>query len=118
LLDERFGRLALGVVVVEDGRPVLRAHVRALAVQGRRVVDREEHRQEILERHAVGIVLHLNNLGMAGVPPTDRFVGRVLDVATGVAGGRGLDTHQFVERGLDTPETAAAERGGLEGLVG
>ncbi len=48
LLDDLLGDLLLLLIVIEDGRAVLRAHVRALAVERGRVVDGKEDRQQVV----------------------------------------------------------------------
>src|ERR1044072_8438810 len=66
LCDDLLGRLALLGAMVEDRRAVLRAHVRALTVQGRRVVYGEED----FEKFAVGdgrrVEGYLHDFGVAG----------------------------------------------------
>src|SRR5450759_1161188 len=64
LLRGPCGRLLLGCLE-EDGGPVLLAHVRPLAVQGRRVVVLPEDVQEPLVLYLRRVVLDLHGLGMA-----------------------------------------------------
>jgi hypothetical protein len=108
--DERLGLFLLVVAVREDRRAVLRAHIRSLPVELGRVVNGEKHLEQVAVADLVGVVLDLDDLGMACVAGTDLSVRRIGHVAAGVAGDSRLDTGELLERGLDTPETAATER--------
>ena len=72
-----FGDVALLVVVVEDGRAVLRADVVALAVERRGVVRLPEDAEQVFERDFGRVVRDLHDLGVAGGSRADLFVGRV-----------------------------------------
>ena len=83
-LDVGDRALGLGLLlgaVIEDDRAVLRADVVALPVLGGRIVDREEHVQQVAELTTFGIEGDLHDLGMAGVAAADLLVGRIVDVA-------------------------------------
>src|ERR671921_1486025 len=60
--DHRFRDAPLLIVVVEDHRPVLRPYVRALAVEGRRVVNGEVDLQDIPVRDYLGVEGNLHDL--------------------------------------------------------
>src|SRR5918993_3872717 len=101
------------IAVVEDHRPVLRPHVRALAVQSRRVMDREVDLENIFVRDNRGIERNLHDLGVPRRLRAHCPVGRVRHVATGVPGLHLLYAPQLLVDRLQTPETAASERGYL-----
>src|SRR5690606_18605688 len=65
LLGGPGGRLLLGRME-EDGRTILRAHVRPLAVRRGRIVAAPEHAQQLLVADALRIVGHLHRLGVPG----------------------------------------------------
>src|SRR5205085_5640715 len=108
--DDLLGRLALLGAVVEDGRAILRANVRALTVQGRRVVYGEED----FEQFAVGdgrrVEGYLHDLGVARRALADLPVGRALDVPARVARRDALDAAQLLVDRLKTTEATARER--------
>lgn len=54
------GRIPLRISAVEDDGSVLGADVGALPVQGRGIMDREEHRQDVLQRRNVRVEGHLD----------------------------------------------------------
>ena len=55
-------------IMEEDDRPVLCAHVRALAVQCRRIVDIPKHVQKLIIRNLGWVVLHLHHFSVPGFP--------------------------------------------------
>src|SRR2546430_15990278 len=97
--------------MVENRRAVLRAHVAALTVQCRRIVNREEHVQQLVERYDGGIEADLHDLGVTGGAGAHVLVRRVGHMAPRVAGLDLLDALQLLERGFEAPEAAAGERG-------
>src|SRR5690606_16275929 len=98
---------------VEDRRPVLCADVGALTVEGRRVVDREEDVEQIAIGDYGGIELYADDRPVAGAAAANLVVRRLLDVPARVAGFDGVNAAQVVEHGLQAPEAAAGENGGL-----
>ena len=76
--------LLLGTVI-EDRRAILRADVGALAVEGGRVVDREEDVEQVFERDDLGIERDLYDLGVAGGSGADVLVRRVGDAPAGIS---------------------------------
>src|SRR5689334_9959853 len=102
--------------MVEDRRAILRADIVALTIERRRVVEREEHLQNIVEGDLRRVECDLNNFGMAGVAVADLAVGRVTNRAARVARHDILDTLQIVEDRLEAPEAATTQRGNLVAL--
>src|SRR6266481_7122475 len=91
LLEPRFrrdGRRLLRGVVEEDRRAVLRPHVGSLAIHRRRIVLAPEDVEQLLVRHARGIVVDEHALRVAGTRGAHLLVRRILDGAAGVADGR------------------------------
>lgn len=80
---DRRSRLPLGRAVVEDGRPVLRALVVALPVQGGWVVEAEEEFDEL------GVVnankVELNSFGVSSITTRHSLIGRGLTISSRVA---------------------------------
>ena len=97
--------------VVEDRRPVLGADVMALAVERRRVVDREEDLEQLAVGDDVGIERDAHRLGVAGAARADRLIGRIRVLPADVAGLDRLDAlHPVIDR-LQAPEAPAGQRG-------
>jgi len=90
--DDLLGDGLLLLAVVEDGGAVLRADVRALAIQRRRVVHAEKDVQQVAERDNRGVERDVDDLGVARRAAADLTVRRVDDVAARVAGLDALDT--------------------------
>src|SRR6185369_1993659 len=89
LRDVALGHLFLAVVGEENGGPVLRARVRPLAIELRRIVrHREVDLQQLAVRDLLRIVSDLHRFGMAGRARAHGFViGRFL-LAAGITGDR------------------------------
>ena len=85
LVDVRLRNALLLVRRVEQRRPILRADVGALAVECRRVVVGPEDVEQLLVGDAVGVVLDLDDLGVAGAVGADVLVGGVGEGAAHVA---------------------------------
>ena len=81
------GRGLLLGVVGEDGRAVLGADVGPLAVRGGRVVDRPEDVEELVVGDLLGVVVDLDDLGVAGPAGADVAIGRVGERPARVADG-------------------------------
>ena len=79
------GFLALLIVVPEDDRAVLRAHIIALTVECSRVVARPEGCKEFIESDDSGIVVNVAYLGVAGGAIAHFLVGGVIDMAAAEA---------------------------------
>ena len=71
-LDKRLGFFLLGVGVGKDRRPVLAADIRSLAVELGRIVDRKQDFKQVSVADLVGIVLDLDDFGVAGLGSSDR----------------------------------------------
>src|SRR5690606_27711128 len=107
-------RLApLRFVDVEDRRTILRADVVALAVERRRVVNAEEHREQLAIADLLRVELDAHRLRMAGVATAHRFVARIAHGAAGVARLDRQNAAHLEECGLQTPEAAAGKYGDL-----
>ena len=108
--DDGFGGLALFGRVVEDGGAILRANVRALPVERRRVVDCEEDFDEFAVRRLARIEGYLNDLGVAGRSVADLTVRWIRNVAARVTRHDASDAAQVFEDSLKTPEAPARKR--------
>src|SRR5215210_557920 len=108
--DHLFGGALLVFVLVEDHGPVLRPHVGALTVEGRRVVDGEVDLQDVAIRDLVGVERDLHDLGVPRHLRANLPVGRVGDVAPRVPGLDFLHAPQLLVDRLQTPEAATPER--------
>ena len=118
LLDHRLRRLPLRVALAENDRPILGSHVVALAIRRGRVVDREEHGEEIAEREHGGIEGHPHDFRVSGAPGAHFVVGRALVRAARVARLDRDHAVEAVEDGFEAPEAAAAEDCDLGGGYG
>src|SRR6185369_6946818 len=99
-------------------RAILRAGVRALAVQLRRVVhDGEEDLQDLAVADLLRIVLDLDRLGVSGRAGADHGVVRGHLAAAGIAGHGVEHASGVLVYALHAPEAAAGDHGGL-GAVG
>src|SRR5207253_10131410 len=72
--DHPLGRGLLVGRVIEDCRTILRADVPTLPVQRRRVVDREEDMQQVVERNDLGIERDLHDLRVTRRPRAYLYV--------------------------------------------
>ena len=108
------GNDALGVRALLGGlridhRAVLRSDVVALAIERRRVVDREKHPEQVGVRQHGRIELDAHDFGVAGVSAAHLVVGRVRRSSAGVAGFDRHDALELVEDRFEAPETSSAE---------
>jgi len=113
--DQVAGDLLLLRRVVEDHRAVLRPHVVALAIQGGRIVNAEEHLQNLAVADLARVEAHLHHFGMASPPAADLLVGRVGHVAPRVARNYVGNALQLVVHRLEAPEAPSAEGGDARG---
>ena len=120
LLDIGLGDLGLRLGRREDGRAILRADIRALAVElGRIVRDREIDLQQAAEAHLARIVGHAHRFGVPGAAAADLLVLRGRLLAAGIAGHRAGHAVDVLEHALHAPEAAAGENDGRRrGLAG
>src|SRR5258708_4387522 len=106
LLNVGFGNALLLVRCVEDGGPVLRAFVRSLAVELRRVMrNGEVDLKQFAERNTGRIEGDPDRLGMAGAAGADDFIVRGQPAAAGVSGYYFGNTLNVPEHCVDAPET-------------
>src|SRR5690606_6314038 len=89
----------------EDRRAVAGTDVVALAVEGGRVVDLEEERQDVAERRRCRIEDDLERLGVTGVIA----VGRVVVVAAGVTDAGGEHAGLAADEVFHAPEAASSQ---------
>ena len=85
LCDDFFGRRLLFLRVVKDRRAVLRTGVGPLAIECRRIVNGEEHLEQLAVRDDVGIELDLHDFGMAAGAGAHQLVGRVGCLSTHIS---------------------------------
>src|SRR5712692_959807 len=99
---------------VEDGRAVLRAGIRTLAIPLRGIVrDGEKNLQELAVAELRWIIGDADGFGVAGKAQGYALVGRRLEVAARVAGGHGRNSLKMLENGLDAPEATSGKNRGL-----
>ncbi len=110
------GQPLLLVVVVEDGRAVLRPPVHELAAGVRRVDLAPEHLQKLRVRDQARVVGDLHGLDVSLLRVV--VVGGIGARAARVAGDDVRNAVQFLERRLHAPEAAAGERGRLQLRIG
>src|SRR5581483_7468258 len=96
-------------IVHEDGGPILRADVRSLAVQRRRIVVLPKDLEQRFITDLGWVVFHLHRLGVAGTVRAYLVIGRIGRRPTGVAHPRADDAGRVANHVLDTPETACRE---------
>ena len=107
--DERFSDGSLPVVVIEDGRTVLRAHIFTLPIRCRRVVDGEEDLQDCPIGNLARIEGQLDRLGVAGGIGANFPVGRIGGGAACVAANHILNPIHLHEDSFQAPEAAAGK---------
>ena len=107
--DVLLGRLRLLGRAAEDGRAVLVADVRTLAVELRGVVDHEEPFEQLAVRDLRRVEGHLHHLRMAGAVVAHVLVGGRVGGAAHVAALGARYAGADLEPVLGTPEAAAGE---------
>src|ERR1700683_1652778 len=93
----------------KNSRTILRAYVRPLAVQRRRIVALPEDGEKFEVGHSARIKFHLDSFGVPGASAANILVSRILHRAAGVTGGHGSDAFHLPECVLHTPETSCRE---------
>src|ERR1700728_3248421 len=96
--------------VREDCRTVLIADVWSLAIELRGIVNLPEQIEQLVVRHALGIVNNFDRFRVSSPVTADLTVRRVLRVAAGVARDGLFDSGKLTKCGFDPP--AAAGRKG------
>ena len=109
LLDLSAGLCFLLGGVEEDGGAVLRAPVRALAVECGGVVEGEEGVEKLFEADAVGVEVEFDDLGVAGLVGADVLVGGAVELAALIPDGSGGYARNGGKGRFNSPETAGAE---------
>jgi hypothetical protein len=95
--------------VEEDGRAILRAQVRPLAVEGGGVMKCEEGIQQLLIRDLRGIEVQLDYLGVAGLVRAHVFVTGLVKRAALIANSRGRYAGDGCECSFHAPETSCSK---------
>lgn len=116
LFDDFFGFGFLLINCVENGRPVLCTDIRALAVEGGRVVNGKEDVQKVSEGDDGGVVDDSDHLGMACGAAANLFVGGVWTFAASIARNNVYHAPHLVKYGFEAPEASAGEHSLVEWL--
>src|SRR5882724_310066 len=95
--------------MVEDRSAVLRAPVRALAIQLGGIVVLPKNVQQLIVGNLAGIVIYFHRFGMAGAVGADLFVSGVFSFPADVAYAGGGDAGKLAEGSFDFPETAGGK---------
>src|SRR6185312_5427002 len=103
------GQLLLLVVVIEDRRAVLRSYIRALAIEGGRVVVVPEDVEQRVVAHQRWIELDLDHFGVSGGVAAHFFVCGIGLRPAFIACGRGNDAGNLLESGLRSPEASGTK---------
>ena len=113
-----FGGALLGVVVIENRRPVLFAPVHILAFHVGRVGRTPQSLEQAFVGDRVRVVVHLDRLGMACAATSYLFIVRVLLVAATITRHRLNNAGYFLFiRRFHAPETATSERSNRQAWV-
>jgi hypothetical protein len=96
--------------MIKDHRAILRAHIRSLAVQGRRVVIGPEDVQQFLIGDLRWIELQLHHLGVASLIGANILVGRIFCGSARVPHTCRDNAFHFAEGFLNAPETTCPKR--------
>ena len=113
LLDEPSRFLRLQLIFDEDGRPILRTHVGALAVELGGIVEFEEPLHQILVADFLGVEGHADGFRVPGLTGTDVAVRGVGRAAAHVP-GHGMNHAGYLLKAiLDAPEAAAGKVRGM-----
>ena len=116
LRDIGGGDFLLLVRGVEDGRAILCADVRSLAIVLCWIVrDTEENHQQLAVCDFRWIVDNASALGVAGRASADQVIVWVIDVAAAVSGSDFLNADDVFKDSLRAPKAAAREDGDLRG---
>jgi len=86
------GSLFLLFILVENSWSVAEPFIITLSVFSRRIMDRKEDLNQLLERNKIGVVMNLDHFSVAGCLATDFFVSRVLLVTSSIPGDDKADT--------------------------
>ena len=115
---DRFAGLALlALVLREDRRTILSPDVVALAIELRRVVNREEDVEQIVIAQLVIVEGDPDRLGVAGIAAADLLVGGIFGASAGVAAFDLLHAHDVEENRLGAPKAPACQHRDLFGHV-
>ncbi len=107
--DELFRHGLLCVILIKNGGPVLRAHIRALPINLRGIVDFKEQLGEFLVGNLGRIIRHAHGFGVARASRAHVLVGGVGRASAGVAGLGIADARHGLKGILHAPEAAPGE---------
>src|SRR6266403_3056934 len=99
--------------MIEDHRTILRADIRTLSIQSRRIMIRPENLQQLFVADFGRIKLYLHDLSVPRFVGADIFVGGVRLCSSGVSDCGRDYALQVAKRLLDSPEAAGPECGFL-----
>src|SRR5690348_9961323 len=105
------GRALLLGTVEENGRAILRAEIRTLAVGRGGIVHLPEMVEQLVIGNFAGIEGDLDGFGVAGAVGTHILVGGIGQTAAGIAHRRIRNSRQGTEGSLYSPETTGGESG-------
>src|SRR5262249_9785110 len=103
-------QLFLLLIMVEDHRAILGAEIVALLVWRGRIVRLPKNFQQVCIADLGRIILNLNHWGVPGITATNLPVGRIFDVATGVARFDAHYAYETLKHSFSTPETSGSKR--------
>src|SRR6266511_3081476 len=92
------------LVLTQDDRTILRAHISALPIQRRGVMGLPENVEELLVGNLLRVELDLDHLRVTSMAAADFFVGWILLLAASVAAGHRLHAIEFLEDRFHAPE--------------
>jgi uncharacterized membrane protein (UPF0127 family) len=101
----------------EDGRTVLVADVRSLAIQRGRIVIIPKDFEQVVIADDLGIEGYFDHFRMPGAIRADVLIGGVVQLPAGIADRRGFDARQTPERGFHAPKTACTKCGLLHASI-
>src|SRR5713101_3023931 len=99
--------------MIKNHRAILRSNIRALPVQGRRIMVRPENVEKLIVTDLRRIEFHFYGLSVSGLIGADIFIGRILLCPPYVPDRCGQNALQIAESFFHSPETACAECGFL-----
>ncbi len=100
-------------VAGEDDRAVLRAFIRALAVERGGVADGEQDLQQVAVGDDLGVEDDVDGFGVAGVTFLDLLVTGVFPLSTRIARFDAFHAFELFEDGFHAPKTSGSEGRGL-----
>jgi hypothetical protein len=109
LCFRRLGRRFLLGRMIKNDRAILRANIRALAIDRRWVVIRPENVEQLIIAHLRRVEFHLHDFRVSRFIRANVLVSRVLLRSTGVTDRRVRNTFELPKGRLHSPKTASTE---------